>query len=134
MGKKKILVVDDEMHLRIFIATVYETGGYEVFMARDGADGFAKAREIRPDLVSLDLMMPREGGIQLFSRLRQDPDLQEVPVVIVSAIAGATFAHSLHLLEMSLGADYRAPEAYVEKPPRPEALLAAVDQILDIKR
>jgi CheY-like chemotaxis protein len=130
MGKRKVLVVDDEMHLRIFIATVYETGGYEVFTARDGVDGLAKACEVQPDLISLDLMMPREGGVQLFSRLRQDPVLKRVPVVIVSAIAGATFAHCLHLLEMSLGADYRAPEGYVEKPPQPEALLAAAAQAL----
>lgn len=132
-GRGRVLVVDDEMHLRLYIAAVFETAGYETATARDGEEGFRKALEWRPDLVSLDLMMPNQGGIRLFQRLKADAELQAVRVLVVSAIAGEAFRHSLSLVRS--GAAGRLPDVdgYVEKPPSPEALLREAERIMSAR-
>jgi len=134
-ARGRVLVVDDEMHLRLYIAAVFETAGYEVRMARDGEEGFRKATEWKPDLVSLDLMMPNEGGLKLFQRLKADADLGQAGVLVVSAIGGDTFRHSLKLVQSGSrsGDGGRLPDVdgYVEKPPSPEALLREAERILE---
>ena len=131
MTQKTVLVVDDEMHLRIFIGAVFETAGFTPVLARDGEDGLNKARARKPDLVSLDLMMPGEGGIKMFRELKADPELKDVPVMIVSAVGGPTFEHALETLRAVTDGPLPGPGAYVEKPPKPEALLAAAARLLD---
>lgn len=131
MTRKTVLIVDDEMHLRIFIGAVFETAGFKPVLARDGEDGLNKARAQRPDLVSLDLMMPGEGGITMFRELKTDPRLKDVPVMIVSAVGGPTFEHAMETLRAATGGQLPGPGAYVEKPPKPEALLAAAARLLD---
>ncbi|MBU1248457.1 MAG: response regulator [Proteobacteria bacterium] len=128
--EKKVLVVDDEMHLRIFISTVFETNGFTVVTARDGADGYAKAQEFLPDLVTLDLMMPGEGGIKMYRKLRTDDRLKDVPVIIVSAVEDKTFSHSFALINAGQAIKVREPDGYIEKPPTAEKLLAATKGLL----
>lgn len=130
MAHRTVLVVDDEMHLRIFIGAVFETAGFTPVLARDGEDGLNKARSRRPDLISLDLMMPGEGGVRMFRELKADPGLKDVPVMIVSAVGGPTFEHALETLRAATGGPLPGPGAYVEKPPKPEALLAAAERLL----
>ena len=65
MKKKKILIVDDELDMRIFLSTLLETSGYKPVMTRDGKEGFQKARNVVPDLIILDIMMPGEGGVYM---------------------------------------------------------------------
>lgn len=127
---KKVLVVDDEMHLRIFISTVFETNGAQVASARDGTEGLAKARELQPDLITLDLMMPGEGGIRMFRKLRCDEKLQGVPVIIVSAVQDGTFKHGLKLINAGHETAVRGPEAYIEKPPTADKLLETARALL----
>jgi len=133
-GRGRVLVVDDEMHLRLYIAAVFETAGYETAMARDGEEGFRKALEWKPDLVSLDLMMPNEGGIRLFQRLKADRELKGAGVLVVSAIGGEAFRHSLALVRSGMngkdGGMLPDVDGYVEKPPSPEALLSEAGRIL----
>ena len=133
-GQRRVLVVDDEMHLRLYIAAVFETGGYAIMTARDGEEGFRKAKEWKPDLVSLDLMMPNEGGIRLFQRLKADAELKGTGVLVVSAIAGEAFQHTLSLVRTGLagqgGGTLPDVDGYVEKPPSPEALLSQAAHIL----
>lgn len=131
MGKRKVLVVEDEIHLRIFIVTVFETAGYEVVSARNGAEGFEKAKRYLPDLISIDLMMPKEGGIHLFQQLKREETLKHIPVMVVSAISTETFAHSLELLKAMAGDSLPGPQAYVEKPPNPEVLLRTAESLLN---
>lgn len=127
---KRVLVVDDEMHLRLYIKAVFESAGYETAMAKNGEEGLARAREFLPDLVSLDLMMPGEGGIRLYRNLRSDPELGRVPVMVVSAIAGGTFEHALRAVRTGADTPLPDPEAYVEKPPTPQSLLDAAARAL----
>jgi CheY-like chemotaxis protein len=136
-GRGRVLVVDDEMHLRLYIAAVFETAGYETATARDGEEGFRKASEWKPDLVSLDLMMPNQGGIRLFQRLKADEELKRAGVLIVSAIAGEAFRHSLSLVRSGMqsqdGGQLPEVDGYVEKPPSPEALLREAARILEAR-
>lgn len=132
-SRGRVLVVDDEMHLRLYIAAVFETAGYETKTARDGEEGFRKAQEWKPGLVSLDLMMPNEGGIRLFQRLKADAELKKAGVLVVSAIAGEAFRHSLSLVRTGAGGRLPDVDGYVEKPPSPEALLQEAQRIFEAK-
>jgi CheY-like chemotaxis protein len=130
----RVLVVDDEMHLRLFLKAVFESAGYETAMARDGEEGLARAREFKPDLVSLDLMMPNQGGVRFLSALRADPELAATKVLVVSAVESQTFQHSLSILEVggmiSSDQGLAGPDGYVEKPPTAQRLLREAERIL----
>ena len=125
MGKKKVLVVDDEMDMRIYISTVLETSGSEPFVTREGSAGIRKAREISPDLIILDVMMPGEGGGEMYRQLKLDPGLRDIPVVMLSAVKRQSFFHYLKMLNTRLNLPIPFPAAYLEKPFEPEELLAA---------
>jgi len=118
MEKPKILVVDDERDMRIFVSTVVETLGFEAVAARDGAEALIKAGSNPPALVILDVMMPKiEHGIQTYRQFRTDPRLSAIPIIILSAIAKKTFLHSIKILSPRQGPQLSEPEAYMEKPP-----------------
>jgi CheY-like chemotaxis protein len=118
MEKPKILVVDDERDMRIFVSTVVETLGFEAVAARDGAEALRKAGSNPPALVILDVMMPKiEDGIQTYRQFRTEPNLSGIPIIILSAIAKKTFLHSIKILSPRQGPRLSEPEAYMEKPP-----------------
>ena len=99
MEKAKILVVDDERDMRLFVTTVVETLGLEAVVAKDGAEALVKANSDPPALVILDVMMPKiEDGIQTYRQFRTDPRLAPIPIIILSAIARKTFLHSIKML------------------------------------
>ncbi len=121
--KKRILVVDDELDMRIFLSTLLETNGYKPVVAENGESGYALAKEKKPQLVVLDVMMPKESGINLYRQLRTDPELNTIPIVVVSGIAKKTFLHSQKVLNEYSGMIVTEPEAYIEKPPSAEEIL-----------
>lgn len=126
MKKKKILIVDDELDMRIFLSTLLETSGYKPIMTRDGTEGLQKARDAAPDLIILDIMMPGEGGVYMYRHLKMDQVLKEIPVIMLSAVAQKTFSHYITMLNARLDNAIPAPEAYMEKPPEAEKLLRLV--------
>ena len=130
MKKKRILVVDDELDMRTFITTLLETSGYKPIIAVNGEDGILKAREKKPAAIILDVMMPREGGIQMYRELKNDEELKEIPVIMLSAIAKKTFFHSQQVLNTYRGQKVPEPAAYIEKPPETEELLQILEQCL----
>ena len=87
----KILIIDDELDMRIFLCNLLGTCGYAPIDAGDRKEGLQKAREEKPDLIILDVMMPKEGGIQMYRDLKQDKDLKQVPVIMLSTIDRKTF-------------------------------------------
>ena len=131
MKKKKILIVDDELDMRTFLSTLLETTGYKPVVTADGLEGVRKARQIKPDLIILDVMMPKEGGIQMYRDLRVDDELKGTPVIMLSGIAKKTFFHSQNVLDAHTGQIVREPEAYIEKPPEAEDLLQNVRGLLN---
>ncbi len=130
MGKKKILIVDDEMDMRIFISALMETSGYKAVATRDGKDGILKARDILPDLIILDVMMPGEGGVQMYRQLKTDKTLRDIPVIMLSAVAKKTFIHYLKMLNIQLNNSIPYPDAYMEKPPEAEELLKITGKLI----
>ena len=130
MKKKKILVVDDELDMRTFITTLLETSGYRPIVATNGEEGIAKAREHKPAVIILDVMMPKEGGVQMYRELKTDEQLRSIPVIMLSAIAKKTFFHSQKMLNTYRGQVVPEPEAYIEKPPETEQLLKVLDDCI----
>jgi CheY-like chemotaxis protein len=130
MKRKKVLVVDDELDMRTFIATLLETSGYRPIVATNGEEGIAKAREHKPVVIILDVMMPKEGGVQMYRELKTDEQLKSIPVIMLSAIAKKTFFHSQKMLNTYRGQVVPEPEAYIEKPPETEQLLKVLDDCI----
>ncbi len=129
MGKPKVLIVDDEIDMRIFISTLFATNGYKPVITRDGKAGLEKAREILPQLIVLDVMMPGEGGVKMYQGLKTDPSLREIPVIMLSAVARKTFSHYLKMLNVQGEESLPSPDAYMEKPPDAQELIALANSL-----
>lgn len=127
---KKVLVVDDELDVRVFMSTLLETNGFKPFTAEDGRQGLEMARSRKPALIIMDIMMPKESGIYLYRELRKDPDLKGIPVIIVSALSQKTFYHSQKVLDEYEGGKMPEPSAYIEKPPEIDELLETIEKVL----
>jgi len=83
-----ILVVDDNPDVRLALSTLLQDEGYEVAEASDGDLGLDAARERKPDLILLDLMMPRMDGFETHKELKKDENLADIPVVVLTARRG----------------------------------------------
>jgi len=131
MGNRKILVVDDESDMQIYLSTIVETMGYEPIVAGDGPEALEKARTLRPALVILDVMMPKiEDGLGTYQQFREDDELGHTPIIMVSAIARKTFFHSIRLLKPLSGKQLPEPDAYMEKPPDAAELNRLITMLL----
>ena len=130
MKKKKILIVDDEIDMRIFISTLLETTGYKSLVSKNGNEGLLKAKKFMPDLIILDVMMPGEGGVTMYRQLKTDNKLKEIPVIMLSAVAKKTFFHYLNMLNVQSTHPVSEPEAYMEKPPEASVLLKMTKQLI----
>ena len=82
---KKVLVVDDDVNIVALVQKRLETSGYAVVTASDGVEGLRKIREVRPDLVLLDVMMPGMDGFSIVREIRTDENLKCIPIVIITA-------------------------------------------------
>ena len=130
MKKKTVLIVEDELDMRIFISTLLETSGYQTVLTKNGSEGLLKARDIDPDLIILDVMMPGEGGVQMYRQLKTDPALKHIPVILLSAVAKKTFVHYLKMLNTGIDGSIPEPSAYLEKPPEAEELLKLTERLI----
>jgi DNA-binding response OmpR family regulator len=130
VGKKKILFVDDELDMRIFLSTVLKTEGYEAVAARNALEGIKKARDVCPDLIIMDVMMPQAGGVTLFQELKKDAQLSHVPVIMLSGVSEKAFSHHLKMLNVRLDDSLPPPDAYMEKPLEPARLVATIERLL----
>lgn len=115
-----VLAVDDDETIQRLLQVNLEMEGYEVVIAGDGTEALERARELHPDLILLDVMMPEVDGWEVCRRLRDDPDLEDVPVVFLSARAQEADVER----GTELGAD-----AYITKPFDPIELLELVEEL-----
>lgn len=81
---KKILIIEDEEILLDILKRKLSAMGYEVFVARDGFSGLEAIKEILPDLILLDIIMPKMGGFELMEKVRLDDSIKNIPIVIIS--------------------------------------------------
>lgn len=84
MAKKKILLIEDEKIIVELLEKKLIQEGYQVVVARDGDKGLEKIREEKPDLILLDIVMPQRDGFQVMEELRDDKELNSIPIVIIS--------------------------------------------------
>jgi len=127
---KKVLVIDDDPDVRLFNTTVVEESGYAPLEADNGEDGLRMIREGKPDLVILDVLMPKQSGIRLYRELKTDSTLKKVKVVILSGIAKRTFLRSQKALTEFGGAPVPEPDIYLEKPVEHDELAAVIKKVL----
>jgi len=120
---KKILVVDDEPDVVRYLTVLLENNGFAAIGAVDGREGFEKASAERPDLIVLDISMPRESGIKMYRRLHDSKDLSGVPVVMLTGVSREfeRFISSRTLVQ--------PPAAYFEKPVDDKELLAKIAEL-----
>lgn len=127
---KKVLNVEDDADTRTFVTTVLEESGYIPIMAIDGQEGMEKVRKEKPDLILLDILMPRESGIKMYHELKLDPSLKDIPVVMLSGVSKRTFLRSQAALTEFGDETVPEPQAYLEKPVEPEDLAETLKNIL----
>jgi CheY-like chemotaxis protein len=121
---RRILVVDDEADVRVFLRAVLEDAGAEVEEAADGDQALVMARRLKPDLITLDLSMAGKDGIETFAELRSDNELAKIPVCIVTG-------HP-EFREVIYSRAVPRPEGYMDKPIRDEQLVENVQRILGL--
>ncbi|MBF0511286.1 MAG: response regulator [Candidatus Omnitrophica bacterium] len=121
MKKKRILIVDDEKELRQFLGLRLESEGFEVLMATDGMEGYEKARQEMPDLMVLDLMLPKLDGYKVCRMLKFDEKYKAIPIILVTARS----QESDQLLGMQVGAN-----AYITKPYDAKELMEKIKELL----
>jgi len=114
MAAKKILVVDDEMHIIRIVKYKLESAGYEVLTALSGEDALRVAKEQKPELIFLDIMMPGINGYEVCSQLKENPDTRDIIVIMLTAKG----QESDKIKGLEVGVD-----EYITKPFSPQDLL-----------
>ncbi len=87
MDKKPLLIVEDDPIMARLYEKIFSFEDYEVIMAKDGEEGLVKAREEKPLLILLDIMMPKMNGLEVLERLKADPETKKIPVVVLTNLA-----------------------------------------------
>ena len=119
---KKIMIVDDESGFtRLMKLTLEKMGGYRVLEVNEGLKAWAKAREFRPDLILLDIVMPKIDGGDVAAQFKADPDLKKVPIVFLTAIVSKK--------EAAPG-DMIGGFPFISKPVSLDALVKCIEQNL----
>jgi DNA-binding response OmpR family regulator len=125
-AKPKLLLVDDDPDIHLSIGMMLRAEGYEVTSARDGVEAMKSIYKSRPDLVILDLLMPRKDGFAVVREIRDDPEYADLPILILTAVAEDA---SRRRYELETGSDM-AVQDYVEKRIRPAELLRRLRRLL----
>ena len=116
--KKKILVIDDDLNVSDYLASLFQDNGYQVCVAGNVKEGIKQAKAQHPDLITLDIEMPGEWGPRFYRQLSQEPDLKNIPVIVISGLSGHQYAVVKAVASLS-------------KPFDREELLKIVDGILN---
>ena len=116
-----ILFIEDNLEIRENVVEILELSGYSVFTAPDGLAGIELAKEIKPDLILCDIMMPEANGYEVFEQLHKNAATCDIPFIFVTA--------SVEKKEIQAGLDMGASD-YIHKPFESEELLSAIERCL----
>ncbi|MBI2831441.1 MAG: response regulator [Chloroflexi bacterium] len=125
----KILVIDDDRVLVDATKTVLESRNYQVVAAYDGDEGLKKAKEEKPDLIILDIIMPTKDGFKVCEQIKGNPEIADIPVLIMTSFASQKGTSNI---PVSAGFGLEA-EGYIDKPVSPADLLSRVEKMLKTK-
>lgn len=123
--KKRILVVDDEADVRNFLKAALKEAGFEVITAEDGFLALEEVKKQLPDLISLDLVMPKKSGAKFYHELTKKKEWSKIPIIIVTGHARDDLGKA-DLKELTMS----GPGVYLEKPVKPDNYIAAIKSIL----
>lgn len=121
----KILIVDDEPNLVKLLQSILEGNGYDVIVACDGQEGIDKTYQEKPDLIILDVMLPKIDGYEVCKMLRSDARSRDIPIIMLT---GRTEAQDIRM-GMDLGA-----VSYVQKPFNPDMLLGIIQGLAGVRK
>lgn len=143
---KKVLVIDDDENTVKFLSVALRRNGYEPIGAYDGKEGLQKVRDSGPDLIVLDVMMPKKTGWVVFRQLRKDENYRSIPVIMLTSVsavleeqdAKAEEEHEYEGLRELLRKAIRQmreeglerPELFIDKPIEPEAFIEKVTELI----
>jgi CheY-like chemotaxis protein len=131
-SEKRILVVDDEPDVRNFLAAFLEDAGFKVDTAIDGMDALEKLEENPPDLMTLDMVMPRLSGVKVIRKMRKNKKWADLPVIVITAHAhdelGSEDIKGFYTMTSGL-----RPRITLDKPVSPEKLVKAISEILEVE-
>jgi CheY-like chemotaxis protein len=120
---KKILIIDDENDMRVYLGTLFRKAGYETKTAANGEEGLELAETFEPDLITLDVLMPKGSGVRAYRGLRTSSTTKTIPIVVLTGLT------RLDDFFGDLG-DLPRPDAMVEKPIDRETFLTTVEGLL----
>jgi len=123
---RKILVVDDEPDALAFIASILEDNGATTVHASEGDEAIELARKENPDLMTLDLAMPGKSGIDVFAAMREDPELRDIPICIIT---GRPEMRKLIYERVA----HSSPEGYLDKPVNEKVLIRNIRKIFELR-
>lgn len=124
---KIVLAIDDELDTLTFYSEVLEDHHYTPVTAGNGVEGLKLAREKKPDLILLDIMMPKKDGTKTYKELKSDPVLRDIPVIVITGIAKEVDYKTL-LARPSTGKI--APESHLVKPVSADELIKTIKAVL----
>ena len=123
MSTKKILSIDDEPDMITHLTALFEDNGYATCTANDGEQGMQVVKEEKPDLITLDLVMPNESGVKFLRKIKTNDALKNIPVIIVSGLQDfRTFIQKCGPVP--------DPEGFIDKPIDEALLLEKVKELL----
>jgi two-component system response regulator VicR len=122
IDQMRVVCIEDEPEMIDLVRLILGRKGFEVIGADGGIEGLEKVRTEKPDLVLLDLMMPDMDGWEVYQQIKADPELRDIPVVVVTAKAQS--------IDKVLGLHIAKVDDYITKPFGPQELLESVEKIL----
>ena len=124
LNGSRILVVDDDEEIRVFLTTLFSDEGAATFEAADGNEALEKAVSAHPDIITLDLSMPGKDGIEAFTDLRENPATEAIPICIITG-------HP-EFRKVIYDRPVTAPEGFINKPCEPDHVVDTIHRILGL--
>ena len=121
---KKILIIDDEKDMQVYLGTLFRKAGYETKTAPNGDEGLALAKTFQPDLITLDIMMPKKSGVKAYRELRTASDTKAIPIIVLTGLTKHEDFFGENLGELP------RPDALVEKPIEREGFLESAKKLM----
>ena len=138
--KRKILIVDDDQDAIIYYTTILEEGGFDFITAMNGEEGLEKVQEEKPDIILLDLMMPKKSGIGFFNEVKEKEEFRDIPIIMISGASKATgvdmksyiLQRPFHERKVQVtGREVETkPVEFLDKPVEPDVLIKTVNRVL----
>jgi CheY-like chemotaxis protein len=126
MSERSALIIDDEPDVTTYLGAILTDNGWTVRTANSADEGVSLAKEQKPDAVLLDMMMPERGGLSVIVELRKDPELEAVPIVVISGIQETLTEDFRNFLSRF---KHRQPDAFLDKPVDPAELMKTLEKL-----